>query len=121
MRLYLVEQVHISCVVVLITDSKRCAFVRLATVHAPSLAAKVLSEDRISLFCEVSLRLGGLFEHLRTIILIVDRNQGSFGHLASFLLTEIVLVRLDDLAIGKALPLFISVVVVLHADKVLAI
>ena len=87
MRLYLVEQVHIPCVVVLITDSERRSFVRLATVHAPSLAAKVLSEDRISLFSEVSLRLGGLFEHLRTIILIVDRDQGCFGHLASFLLT----------------------------------
>ena len=121
MRLYLVEQVHIPSVVVLIADSERCAFVRLATVHAPSLAAKVLSEDRISLFCEVSLRLGGLFEHLRTIILIVDRDQGSLGHLASFLLTEIILVRLDYLAIGKALPLLISVVVVLHTDIVLAV
>ena len=120
-RLYLVEQVNVPSVVVLITDSERRAFVRFTTVHASSLAAKVLSEDRISLLSEVSLGLGGLFEHLRTIILIVDRDQGSLGHLASFFFTEIIFVRLDDLAIGKSLSLFISVVVVLHTDKVLAI
>ena len=118
MRLYLVEQVNVPCVVVLITNSKRPTFVRLSTVHASSLAAKVLSKDWISLFREVPLRLGSLFEHLRTIIFIIHRDQGSFGHLASFLLTEIIFVRLDDLAIGESLPLFISVVIVLHTDKV---
>ena len=118
MRLYLVEQVNVPCVVVLITNSKRPTFVRLSTVHASSLAAKVLSKDWISLFREVPLRLGSLFEHLRTIIFIINRDQGSFSHLASFLLTEVIFVRLDDLAIGESLPLFISVVVVLHTDKV---